>query len=189
MYLLLPDEVVNFSFPAVNGQDYFNKWREYAQEKRAQRGGAEWLKEYMPGASKMLEMADKMGVEGWSYGAYIERLVIDSIPFADTTYFEKNRDDFVALLSNRKYILEYIFGEFLAGGQTGEKGRVMMMVMCYFLPDETIDYQTQNGQYYFDQWRINAVDALNINGEAWVKEHMPGAWMMLEMAKEMESAE
>lgn len=60
LFLMLPDEYVGFNDAAVNGQDYFNMWREYVEEKRSQRGGVTWMQENMPGALKMLTLAEKM---------------------------------------------------------------------------------------------------------------------------------
>ncbi|MBQ2848410.1 MAG: hypothetical protein IJE74_09170 [Clostridia bacterium] len=79
------------------------------------------------------------------------------------------------------YTLKYIFSEFLKGGQTDMRGKIMRRVMDSLLGGEAIKYYAENGQEYFDHWKQHVIEQQNRVGLEYMKEHSPKAAMLIEM--------
>lgn len=79
------------------------------------------------------------------------------------------------------YTLKYIFSEFLKGGQTDMRGKIMRRVMDSFLEGEALKLWTENGQEYFDHWKQKAIEVQNKYGLEHVEKNMPKAAMLLNM--------
>ncbi len=79
------------------------------------------------------------------------------------------------------YTLRYIFSEFLKGGQTDMRGKIMQKIMEGFLGGEAIKYAAENGQDYFDHWKQISIEAQNRYGMEHIEKNMPKAAMLLEM--------
>ena len=85
------------------------------------------------------------------------------------------------LLCYGDYTLRYIFSEFLAGGQTGLKGHLMRNVMDKLIGGEAINLAADTGQEYFDAWLTMARRVQAEQGDTYVQERLPKAWMLLQM--------
>jgi len=83
-----------------------------------------------------------------------------------------------------EYTLRYVFSEFLQGGQTGLKGHIMRAVMDNLIGGESMGLESETGQAYFDEWLALAKQTEAKNGEAYMKERAPKAWMLLQMLGE-----
>lgn len=85
------------------------------------------------------------------------------------------------LLCYGDYTLRYIFSEFLAGGQTGLKGHLMRIIMEELIGGEVIKLAADTGQEYFDAWLTMARRVQAEQGNTYVQERLPKAWMLLQM--------
>ncbi len=79
-------------------------------------------------------------------------------------------------------ILKYIFSEYLEGGQTGSHDFVMWKVMMYLLNDnESISYDAENGQDYFNHWLKSAHSVQTQHDVSWLEENTPAIALVLSM--------
>lgn len=83
------------------------------------------------------------------------------------------------------YTLQYVFSEFLKGGQTGLKGHLMWIVMDDLIGGESIDLTADNGQEYFDAWREQGQKKLSSIGEDEMRENYPKSYLMLTMLSDI----
>lgn len=79
------------------------------------------------------------------------------------------------------YTLKYIFSEFLKGGQTDMRGRIMQNIMEGFLGNSAIKYAAKNGQDYFDKWKQHTIEIQSEKGLEYMKQNLPESAMLLEM--------
>lgn len=124
--------------------------------------------------------------------AAIERLfkTIEASPAWSSNpgdYINAHDTEHRELLCYGDYTLQYIFRQFFAGGQTGLKGHLMRIVMEELIGGEAIDLGTDTGQEYFDAWLAAIRNTRAEQGDAYVREHMPKAWMLLEMVDSITS--
>ncbi len=80
------------------------------------------------------------------------------------------------------YTLRYIFGEFLKGGQTDDRGWTMVSLMYDLDPKSIITLETDTAQNYFDEWLAYGKTLLDANGAEFMQEEYPKMYMALEMA-------
>lgn len=104
---------------------------------------------------------------------------IDSDNAAD--YLNACPDEESELIYYGDYTLKYIFSEFLKGGQTDMRGKIMRRVMDNLIGGEALKLWTENGQEYFDHWKQKAIEIQNTYGMEHVEKNMPKAAMLLEM--------
>lgn len=122
---------------------------------------------------------------GVDTNAIITRLfeTICSSPAASSgpgDYIDAHGAEHRELLCYGDYTLQYIFRQFFAGGQAGLKGHLMRIVMCELIGGESINLAAATGQEYFDAWLESARSVREERGDAYMKEHMPRAWLLLE---------
>lgn len=72
-------------------------------------------------------------------------------------YINYNEEIYETLVSGRFFTMQYIFGEFSKGNQTGLKGHLMRDVMNQIIGGEVIKLAAETGQEYFDAWAESAV--------------------------------
>lgn len=96
-------------------------------------------------------------------------------------YIDAHRLEYRELTYYGDYTLQYIFSEFLKGGQTGLKGRLMWIVMDDLIAGEGIPMAAENGQKYFDAWREHGQKELSSIGEKEMRENYPKSYLMLTM--------
>ena len=103
-------------------------------------------------------------------------------------YINAHPDEYQALLDYGDDTLRYIYAQFFAGGQTDLKGHLMRIVMCELLGGEAIDLDAATGQEYFDAWLADARSIREARGDAYLQEHMPKTWLLLETVDQILSA-
>lgn len=85
------------------------------------------------------------------------------------------------LIYYKDHTLDYIFDQFLRGGQTGLKGQLMRIVMDDLIGEEALNLAAANGQAYFDAWLENARSLEREHGLEGMKETAPAAYRMLKL--------
>lgn len=101
-------------------------------------------------------------------------------------YIDAHRLDYRELTYYGDYTLRYIFSEFIKGGQTGLKGRLMWIVMDDLIAGEGMPMAAESGQEYFDAWREHGQKKLSSIGEDEMRENYPKSYLMLTMLSDME---
>ncbi|MBQ2903513.1 MAG: hypothetical protein IJE48_03875 [Clostridia bacterium] len=96
-------------------------------------------------------------------------------------YLNACPDEEEKLIYYGEYALRYIFSEFLKGGQTDIRGRIMQKIMEGLLGGEAIKYAAENGQDYFDRWKQTVTDRRDRVGTDYITENSPKAALLLEM--------
>lgn len=96
-------------------------------------------------------------------------------------YVEPGYLDFRQLLFYGDETLRYVFGEFLKGGQTGERGYVLQRLMGELLGAENPDVPANDGQAYFDQWKERVLKLYHEHGLDYVKERAPKGYLLLDV--------
>lgn len=97
-------------------------------------------------------------------------------------YLAAHPDEERELISYGDDTLNYIFSEFIEGGQTGLKGQIMRLVMDELTGFDT--EQSETGQEAFDAWLAKARDTRAERGSDYMRENAPKAWMALCMSEE-----
>ena len=96
-------------------------------------------------------------------------------------YIKAHPDEVNELICYGKHTLKYIFSRFLAGGETGLYGHLMLAVFRELAPEEQIDFAADTTQAYFDRWKEQAVRVGEQYGRTWVRENQPAMYLLLEM--------
>lgn len=96
-------------------------------------------------------------------------------------YIEEHPIEYRELTYYCDYTLQYVFSEFLKGGQTGLKGHLMRIVMDELAPESQLRLHTETGQEYFDVWRSEAEELESENGLAYMKKNTPAMYLLLQM--------
>ncbi len=96
-------------------------------------------------------------------------------------YLNACPEEYDELIYYGDYTLRYIFSEFLKGGQTDMRGKIMRRIMDYLIGGEALKLWTENGQEYFDVWKQKAIEIQNTYGTEHLKGNLPKAAMLLEM--------
>ncbi len=96
-------------------------------------------------------------------------------------YLNACPEEYDELIYYGDYTLKYIFSEFLKGGQTDMRGKIMRRVMDSLIVGEALKLWTENGQEYFDVWKRKAIEIRDTYGTEHLKENLPKAAMLLEM--------
>lgn len=99
-------------------------------------------------------------------------------------YINAHRLEYRELTYYGDYTLRYIFSEFLKGGQTGLKGRLMWIVMDDLIAGEGMPMAAESGQEYFDAWREHGQKKLSSIREEEMRENYPKSYLMLTMLPE-----
>ena len=86
------------------------------------------------------------------------------------------------LLSYGDHTLLYIYRDFLNGNEVGVKGNFMCRLLTE-MTEVALLLEADNGQEYFDAWKQHLQQEAEKNGEAWVQENYPKAWLLLDMLK------
>jgi beta-lactamase regulating signal transducer with metallopeptidase domain len=102
---------------------------------------------------------------------------------APSAYIDAHPIDYRELTYYGDYTLRYVFTEFLKGGQTGLNGHIMRIVMDDLIGGEVLGLQAETGQAYFDEWLATARQNREQYGDDYMKQSLPKAWMLLQMAE------
>lgn len=87
-------------------------------------------------------------------------------------------------------VLEYIFGEFLSGGQTDLHGLVLWQIMMDLLNEnEIIAYDAENGQDYFDNWLESARSVAEQHDAEWLTTNTPAIALVVSVTKATQIAD
>lgn len=73
-----------------------------------------------------------------------------------TIHIRAHQNEYNELMSYGDETLRFIYTEFLKGGQTDFRGKIMQEVMIDLLDEEAIRYNAKNGQEYFDAFLKHA---------------------------------
>lgn len=82
------------------------------------------------------------------------------------------------------YTLQYVFSQFLEGGQTGLRGHLMRSVLDDLAPEAQLRLYAETGQEYFDEWKAGAIRISEQHDMEWIKENQPAIWLLLQMIDE-----
>jgi len=82
------------------------------------------------------------------------------------------------------HTLLYIFRHFLNGNGEGLKGELMRLVMEQLIAEEAIALPAETAQAYFDAWKQHILMLSVSNSPAWMQEHAPKGWLLLQVMEE-----
>ncbi len=99
-------------------------------------------------------------------------------------YVEKHPIEYRELKYYGTYTLHYCFTEFLKGGQTDLRGRLMRIVLDELSPEARMRLYTKTGQEYFDEWKAEAIRTGEQHDMDWIKANQPAVWLLLQMIDE-----
>ncbi len=77
--------------------------------------------------------------------------------------------------------LQYIFAQFLQGGQTGLHGQLMNDMFHTLAPQEQRFIEAEDAQAYFDEWKASAIQIGRQHDMDWIRENQPVIALFLEM--------
>ena len=119
-----------------------------------------------------------------SFDALIDE-ICSSPQFSSGTgdYIKAHPNEYANLLQYGELGLQYIFEEYLSGGQTGLRGQILRCVLDDLAPDEIEKISTTNGQEYFDMWLLEAQRLSNQNGLEWVEKYRPAMYLLLQIVE------
>ena len=80
--------------------------------------------------------------------------------------------------------MQYVFSQFLEGGQTGLRGHLMRSVLDDLAPEAQLRLYAETGQEYFDEWKAGAIQISEQHDMEWIKENQPAIWLLLQMIDE-----
>ena len=110
---------------------------------------------------------------------------VESSPAASSApgdYIAAHPDEWNQLLYLGDSTLDYVFGAFLKGGQTGLHGQLLRQLLDDLAPESAIKTAAETGQDYFDAWKAHHESILKQNGEEWMQQHHPAFWKMKQLA-------
>ena len=90
--------------------------------------------------------------------------------------------EYQELLFYGKHTLNYIFGPFLSGNQTGLRGHLMRAVLDELAPESALRLSAATGQEYFDVWLEAARSMEEEIGIARMEHEYPAGWLCLRLA-------
>lgn len=86
--------------------------------------------------------------------------VIESSPATSSRpadYIDAHPIEYRELTYYGSYTLQYVFSQFLEGGQTGLRGHLMRSVLDDLAPEAQLRLYAETGQEYFDEWKAGAI--------------------------------
>jgi len=95
-------------------------------------------------------------------------------------YIKAHSSEFAKLLQYGELGLQYVFNEFLEGGQTGLRGQILRCILDDLAPEEIEKISTTNGQEYFDMWLLEAQKLREENGIEWLEKYRPAMFLLLQ---------
>jgi len=110
--------------------------------------------------------------------------VIESSPSSSSKpseYITAHQEEYEELIYYGNYTLEYIFSEFLEGGQTGLRGQLMRIVLDDLVPEAQLRLYAETGQEYFDEWKAAAVRVSEQHDMDWIEQKQPAIFLFLQM--------
>lgn len=96
-------------------------------------------------------------------------------------YVAAHAAEYRELLCYGDNTLEYVFRQFLEGGQTGLRGAVMNLLMEDLLGGENIGTIYSTGQEYFDQWKAHVLQLYDRNPLSYFAEYAPKSYLLLQV--------
>jgi len=126
---------------------------------------------------------------GVDTGYAVEQLfeTIESSPAASSRpvdYIDAHPVEYRELTYYGSHTLQYVFSNFLEGGQTGLRGHLMRAVLDELAPEAQLRLYTEYGQEYFDEWKAHAIRISEQHDTEWVKENQPAIYLLLQMMNE-----
>ena len=113
--------------------------------------------------------------------------VIESSPATSSRpadYIDAHPIEYRELTYYGSYTLQYVFSQFLEGGQTGLRGHLMRSVLDDLAPEAQLRLYAETGQEYFDEWKAGAIRISEQHDMEWIKENQPAIWLLLQMIDE-----
>ena len=126
------------------------------------------------------------GVDTYSAVEYLFE-VIESSPATSSRpadYIDAHPIEYRELTYYGSYTLQYVFSQFLEGGQTGLRGHLMRSVLDDLAPEAQLRLYAETGQEYFDEWKAGAIRISEQHDMEWIKENQPAIWLLLQMIDE-----
>ena len=96
-------------------------------------------------------------------------------------YIDAHPTEYKELTYYGEYTLQYIFSQFLEGGQTGLRGHLMRIVLDDIAPEAQLRLYAETGQEYFDGWKSAAIRVSEQHDMDWIHENQPAIWLLLQM--------
>ena len=113
--------------------------------------------------------------------------VIESSPATSSRpadYIDAHPIEYRELTYYGSYTLQYVFSQFLEGGQTGLRGHLMRSVLDDLAPEAQLRLYAETGQEYFDEWKAGAIRISEQHDMEWIEKHQPAIWLLLQMIDE-----
>lgn len=139
--------------------------------------------------SEVADVPENMTAGDFNDGALtfdeIENLldIIESSPAyssAPGDYINAHSTEYNTLLNNKSTV-DYIYTEFLKGGNYDLKGQIMRCLLEGIAPDEKIDGQYETGQDYFDAFYNHNLELYKQNGYDYLKNNCSYGFKLLNM--------
>lgn len=100
-------------------------------------------------------------------------------------YIEEHAIEYRELTYYGRYTLQYCFGKFLQGKQTGLTGHIMALacqdIMLGWGEAYAMDQELMTGQEWFEEFRSNAGSLVGQYSNEELESLYPGAWLLLQM--------
>ena len=133
--------------------------------------------------------AQAVAANGIDTVSTIEQLfeIIESSPATSSRpadYIDAHPIEYRELTYYGSYTLQYVFSQFLEGGQTGLRGHLMRSVLDDLAPEAQLRLYAETGQEYFDEWKAGAIRISEQHDMEWIEKHQPAIWLLLQMIDE-----
>ncbi len=133
--------------------------------------------------------AQAVATNGIDTVSTIEQLfeIIESSPATSSRpadYIDAHPIEYRELTYYGSYTLQYVFSQFLEGGQTGLRGHLMRSVLDDLAPEAQLRLYAETGQEYFDEWKAGAIRISEQHDMEWIEKHQPAIWLLLQMIDE-----
>ena len=117
--------------------------------------------------------------------------ICSSPQFSSSTgdYIKAHPNEYASLLQYGELGLQYVFGEFLEGGQSGLRGQILRCVLDDLATKEIEKISTTSGQEYFDMWLLEAQKLRDENGLEWLEKYRPAMYLLLQIVEDATSEE
>ncbi len=96
-------------------------------------------------------------------------------------YLAAHPEEHEMLLADKTASLQYIFSEFLRGGQTGLKGYLMCIILDELAPEAQVKTEAGMGQAYFEEWMRNAERTMEEHENTWIEKNQPAMFLLHQM--------
>jgi hypothetical protein len=103
-------------------------------------------------------------------------------------YIAAHQAEFDTLVSRGDTALRYIYGKFLAGGQTGLEGHILFAALQSMAGGEIPDVTAQTAQARFNAFALQVRQEAVANGEEYLAKYRPASYLLFQMLEQQPGA-